>query len=124
MKRDIANREDIELLVNTFYDKVKVNPVIGKIFTDIVKVDWEEHLPKMYDFWSGVLLGERGYAGNPMIKHIQLSRITKMSESEFTEWLILFNKTVDELFEGEKAEEARTRAANIARMMLYKIENL
>lgn len=122
MKQDITNRQDVELLVNTFYEKVKNNTTIGHIFNDIVKVDWDDHLPKMYAFWSGLLLGERGYSGNPMIKHIELSRLTTLSENEFSEWLLLFNQTVDELFEGEKAHEAKYRAANIARLMLYKIE--
>ncbi len=124
MKNDISNRDDIELLVNTFYDSVKANVVIGPIFSDVAKVDWKHHLPKMYSFWASLLLGEHSFSGNPMQKHIELSKLTKMSNVEFSEWLILFIKTVDELFEGEKAEEAKTRAANIARLMLHKIETV
>lgn len=122
MKNDITNKNDIELLVNTFYDKVKTNLIIGHIFNDIAKVDWEHHLPKMYSFWASLLLGEHSFSGNPMQKHIELSKLTKMSEVEFSEWLLLFNQTTDELFEGEKANEAKTRAGNIARLMLYKIQ--
>lgn len=124
MKNDFTNRTDIELLVNTFYDKVKVNKVIGHIFNDIARVDWDTHLPKMYSFWASLLLGEYSYSGNPMQKHIELSKLTKMSEVEFSEWLSLFIKTTDELFEGEKAEEAKTRAVNIARLMLHKIQTV
>lgn len=122
MKKDIENRTDIELLVDTFYDKVQVSPVIGPIFNDIARVDWDHHLPRMYQFWAGLLLGEPGFSGNPMRKHVELSRMTSLTETEFAEWLRLFGETTDELFAGEKAEEAKTRAANIARMMLYKIE--
>lgn len=122
MKSDIVSRVDIELLVNTFYDKVKANPVIGFIFNDVVKVDWEHHLPRMYSFWASILLGETGFSGNPMQKHIELSRLTALTETEFSEWLLLFTQTTDELFEGQKAEEAKARAANIARLMLYKIQ--
>ena len=50
MKKDIANRTDIELLVNKFYDKVTADTTIGYIFTDVAKVNWELHLPRMYDF--------------------------------------------------------------------------
>lgn len=121
MKKDLSNREDVELLVDTFYDKVKANATIGYIFNDIAKVDWENHLPRMYSFWASILLGEHSFSGNPMVKHIQLSKITPMTDKEFTEWLNLFAKTTDELFEGEKAEEAKTRATNIARLMLHKI---
>ena len=122
MKKDIEKREDIVLLVNSFYDKVKNNKILGYIFTDVAKVDWEAHLPKMYSFWSSLLLGEQSYTGNPMMKHIALSKLTKLTETEFSEWLLLFNQNVDDLFEGEKASEAKIRAANIARLMLVKIE--
>ncbi len=121
MKKDLYNREDVELLVDTFYDKVKANATIGYIFNDIAKVDWENHLPLMYSFWASILLGEHSFSGNPMDNHIQLSKIAPMTDIEFSEWLNIFAQTTDELFEGEKAEEAKTRASNIARLMLHKI---
>lgn len=121
MKKDLYNREDVELLVDTFYEKVKANATIGYIFNDIAKVDWENHLPLMYSFWASILLGEHSFSGNPMDKHIQLSKIAPMTDKEFSEWLKIFIQTTDELFEGEKAEEAKTRASNIARLMLHKI---
>lgn len=122
MKSDITDRKDIELLVNTFYDKVEKNKVLGYIFNDVVKVDWETHLPKMYSFWASILLGEHSFSGNPMQKHVALSKQTEMNEKEFSEWIDLFTKTVDELFEGEKANEAKLRANNIARLMLHNIQ--
>jgi len=124
MKKDITNKDDIKLLDDKFYDKVKANSVIGHIFNDTAKVDWGNHLPKMYSFWSGLLLGEHGFSGNPMQKHIELSKQTPMTEIQFSEWLLIFTQTTDELFEGEKADEAKTRAANIARLMLHKIQTV
>ncbi len=121
MLKDIGNRNDVILLVNTFYDRIKNNPILGHIFVDIIKVDWEKHLPKMYSFWSSILLGEGSYEGNPMEKHIALSKIVPMTEIEFSEWLMIFNQTVDSLFDGQKATEAKTRAENIARVMMHKI---
>jgi len=122
MKNDIVNRKDVELLVNTFYEKVKVDKVISHIFNDVAEVDWATHLPRMYSFWASLLLGEHSFSGNPMKKHIELSNLTAMTEAEFSEWLLLFFQTTDELFEGEKAEEAKSRAVNIARLMLHKIQ--
>ena len=124
MKSDITNRKDIELLVNTFYENVRTNSVLGYIFDDVAKIDWETHLPKMYSFWSSILLGERSFSGNPMQKHIALSKITEMTDKEFSEWLHLFTVTVDELFTGEKANEAKLRADNIARLMLHNIQSI
>ena len=122
MKSDITNSEDVKLLVDSFYDKVKVNPEIGFIFSDVAKVNWEHHLPKMYEFWSAILIGGPPYGGNPMSAHIQLSKQTPMGEKEFSAWLSIFNETMDELFEGPNATEGKSRAANIAGVMLYKIQ--
>lgn len=121
MKPDISQRKDIELLINTFYEKVKTNKVIGHIFSDVAKVDWVSHMPVMYSFWASVLLDERSYTGNPMPVHIDLSRRTPMTEAAFDEWMRLFITTTDQLFEGEKADEAKFRAENIARLMMHKI---
>ncbi|PZP52000.1 MAG: sec-independent protein translocase TatC [Pseudopedobacter saltans] len=121
MKSDIQTREDVELLVNSFYDKVKLNGTIGPIFNNVI-LDWDEHLPKMYSFWSSILLEEHSYSGNPMSIHIRMSKTVPLQEKEFSEWLRLFAQTINDLFVGEKAEEAKTRATNIARLMQYKIE--
>lgn len=122
MKPDISSKEDIKLLVDTFYNKVQANTTLGYIFNDVAKLNWDEHLPKMYSFWGSLLLQEHTYAGNPMQIHVELSKITTMSLVEFSEWINLFYQTVNELFEGEIASEAKTRAANIARLMQHKIE--
>lgn len=119
---DIRDRADIELLINTFYDKVRENQRIGYIFNDVAKVDWDAHLPVMYDFWETNLFGTQRYSGNPMTKHLALSRQTALTEEHFNEWLRLFTDTVDALFSGETADDAKFRAGNIARLMLYKIE--
>jgi hemoglobin len=124
MKSDIKDRQDIELLVNKFYEKVRDNPVLGYIFDDVANIQWENHLPKMYSFWASILLGEQSFSGNPIPKHIALSKITTMTEIEFSEWLRLFTLTVDELFLGENSNEAKIRASNIARLMLHKIQSL
>lgn len=121
MKKEISNREDVILLVNTFYQKVLTNNILAPIFQDIMKVDWSTHLPKMYDFWSSILLDTHSYNGNPMSVHLQMAGIVPLGEQEFSEWLSLFNQTLDDLFSGDKCNEAKLRAANIARLMQYKI---
>lgn len=120
MKTDIRNRKDIEKLVDTFYDKIKNDTVIGYLFTDVAKVNWELHLPKMYDFWENILFYTANYEGNPMVKHKELHSKSTMTEAHFNHWNTIFNQTVDLLFEGSKAEEIKNRAANIAMAMMYK----
>ena len=122
MKHDIISREDAVLLVNSFYYKVQESPILGFIFNDIAKLNWDEHLPRMHSFWASALFNEQSFNGNPMRKHIALSKITPMTEVQFNEWLTLFYQTVDEHFIGRKADEAKARASNIARNFRRNIE--
>ena len=121
IKEDIKDRRDIELLVNSFYDKVKADDLLGYIFRDIAKVNWEKHLPVMYDFWEGVIFFTGGYSGNPMITHRKLDQVAKLTPDHFKRWITLFTKTVDQHFAGEKAELAKQRAISIATVMQIKI---
>ena len=120
MKKDIRNRKDIENLVNAFYEKVKTDEIIGYLFTDIAKVNWELHLPKMYDFWENVLFQSANYNGNPMVVHKNLHQKSTMNQAHFQQWRELFNQTVDSLFVGTKADEINNRAMNISAVLTHK----
>lgn len=120
MKTDIQNRKDIEVLVNAFYEKVKTDAVIGYLFNDVAQVNWATHLPKMYDFWENILFFTGNYDGNPMAKHKELHQKSTMNPSHFAHWNKLFAETVDQLYEGTKAEEIKNRALNISAAMMYK----
>lgn len=116
-RRDIATEEDIKLLVDTFYTKVNADVLLSPVFNEFAKIDWPKHLPIMYNFWNMVLLGKNGYTGQPFPKHL----ILPISGEHFNRWLQLFEQTIDELFIGEKAEEAKQRAMIIAQIFQYKM---
>ncbi len=113
-KTDIQFRTDIEQLINRFYDRVKADPVIGYIFNDIAKVDWPKHLPVMYDFWEFLLLQGKNYQGNPIEKHFELHARHPLTAEHFDRWLALFQESVDDLFAGPVADDAKFRAMVIA----------
>lgn len=118
-KDDILTLDDIKLLVNTFYDKVREDTLIGPIFNERIQNRWPEHLAKMYTFWQTVLLGDHTYYGSPFPPHAQLP----VEGQHFQRWLFLFSQTLSELFTGEKAKEAMWRADKMAEMFQYKIEH-
>jgi len=119
--KHIENRKDVEKLVNSFYDKVKMDDLIGFIFNDVAKVNWEKHLPVMYDFWENIIFFTNKYQGNPMIVHTNLNKRVPLTKEHFQRWLQLFTGTVDELFEGNKAMIAKEKALSIATIMEIKI---
>jgi len=120
-KKQLETRQDVELLINSFYTKVQADDTIGYIFNDIAKVDWPHHLPIMYAFWESVLFQRPGYAGNPMQVHARLNELVPLKKEHFDRWKELFLETIGEHFEGEKAELARQRAVSIATMIQLKI---
>lgn len=94
MKKEIENKQDIELLVNKFYDKVNADAKISKFFNEIVQVDWNLHLPKMYNFWETLLFGKKAFKGNPMLVHILISKKEMIEKEHFNQWLSLWQETL------------------------------
>ena len=80
MKRDIESRKDIEYLINSFYEKVKKDEVIG---FDVAKVNWEKHLPVMYDFWESIIFSINKYEANPMLLHTNLNKLIPFTKQHF-----------------------------------------
>ncbi|MFT6717285.1 MAG: hemoglobin [Saprospiraceae bacterium] len=120
-KKDITNSGDVKLLVDTFYKQVMADEVIGYFFTKVVPISMETHMPIMYSFWENVLFYTGEYKGNPMIKHVDMNRKSPLEQKHFDRWLTLWANTVDELFAGDKAEEAKSKAIQIAKMMFFKV---
>lgn len=118
MKKDILSLDDIKSLVDTFYYKVREDKLLGPVFNNVIQDRWPEHLEKMYRFWQTVLLEEQTYFGRPFPPHAKLP----VDASHFDRWLELFHQTVNELFTGEKAEEAKWRADKMALMFNSKIQ--
>ncbi len=116
-KHDILQLDDVKLLVNTFYDRVRDDALLAPIFNERIEDRWPEHLEKMYRFWQTILLSEYTYQGAPFVPHAHLP----VAHEHFENWMRLFTATVDELFDGEKAKEAKWRAGKMAEMFEYKI---
>jgi len=120
---DIENRNDIIVLIDEFYRKALEDSEIKHFFTEVVPLDLEKHLPKMYDFWESTLFHRGTYQGNPMKVHLDLHEKSPMTYEHFDRWLEMFNATTDELFAGANAEQIKSRALSIATMMKIKIQN-
>ncbi len=118
---DIKDRSDIEKLINTFYEQVRKDDVIGYIFNDVMKVDWEKHLPVMYDFWETLILNTANYTGNTMGVHFLVNKKVPLGKKHFERWMEIFTSTVDSLFEGEVAEMTKKKAKSIADLMQFKM---
>lgn len=117
-KNEILTINDIQQLVDAFYEKVREDELLGPVFNRVIEDRWPEHLEKMYRFWQTVLLDEHTYYGSPFPPHAHLP----IEKKHFERWLKLFYATVNERFTGNKATEALWRAEKMAQMFQFKID--
>lgn len=113
---DIHTKNDVDLLVNTFYSKVLQDELLAPFFKHL---NFEKHLPKMIHFWSFVLLDQAGYTTDVTQKHMKMP----LKKEHFDHWISMFHETIDELFIGEKAKLAKQRAVLVGWTIQSKIES-
>ena len=121
--KDIKNNDDLYLLVDEFYKKLLSDNSIAFIFTEVVKIKLEEHLPILVTFWSQSLFNTGGYFKNLTNIHLDINAKEYLSPELFIIWLNHFNNSVDEKFSGSNAEKIKTQALSIATVMQIKIQN-
>ncbi|MBT6235878.1 MAG: group III truncated hemoglobin [Bacteroidetes bacterium] len=119
--QDIRNRNDILLIMNTFYGKLLVDERISYLFTDVAQVKLKEHFPVLIDFWHSMLFGSGTYNRNAMQPHIDLAAKSKLTKEHFNTWIGYLNESIDELHEGKMAHAMKARAQNIASLMEHKV---
>jgi len=109
LKPEIKSEEHVKAFVDGFYNLVNEDELLSPIFNNFAKVNWEAHMPTMYGFWNKILLGTGSYTGSPFDKHIPLP----IEQKHFDRWIALFEINMDQIFQGELAEEAKLRARSI-----------
>lgn len=110
LPHDEPNATGIAALVDRFYDKVRVDPLLGPVFNAAVH-DWAEHKRLLTAFWSSVVLRSGEYRGNPMAAHLP----HPIRGEHFERWLALWRETTGEVFAADAADVFRDYAARIAR---------
>ncbi len=118
---DIQNQDDLKLLITLFYNKLLDDKAISYFFTETVKLNIENHIPIVVTFWSQAILGTGGYFNNLTNIHLEIDKISKISENHFELWLNHFNETVDENFSGSNSEAIKTQAKNLSLLLKIKI---
>jgi hemoglobin len=118
---DIRDRDDLSVLVHAFYDRIREEPQLGPIFDKIAEVDWQTHLPKMVGFWEKALFRSGEYNGNPLRTHLNLNTRVALDRPLFERWIQLFDSTVDEHFQGDRAGHIKRIGADMAQVMYSRI---
>ena len=115
-------RQDIHALIEPFYARVRADADLGPIFHAKVgetDAEWVPHLEKIENFWANVMLHERAYQGNPLLKH---AAVREIQPAHFERWLDLFEQTAVEVLPEGKASTFTILARRIGRSLSMGIE--
>jgi hemoglobin len=116
---DMSSYEDCLQLTKTFYHKLAKSELLSPIFYErLGDKDWTPHLEIIASFWETVLFQATTYKRQSFQPHASMN----LEAEHFAEWFILFTESVDELFTGSKAEEAKQKAKTMAILFQSKIE--
>lgn len=111
---DLDEPADVAELVRRFYADVDTDELLGPVFNEVARVDWNEHLPKLTAFWCRALFGIQGYAGNPFRAHLLVHQQRRFTDAHFQRWLSLFHRTIDAGWAGPNAEAVKAMAQRVA----------
>lgn len=81
-------------VVESFYEKAKVDVLIGYHFRNIK--DFDEHIPRIASFWDLQLLGKTERPITHPFDVANLHLALHIKKGEVGRWLVLFRRTLDE----------------------------
>ncbi|MFZ4263611.1 group III truncated hemoglobin [Sphingobacterium sp. HJSM2_6] len=119
-REDIQGIDDIKIFVNSFYGVIQNDSLLGPIFNAVIQDRWDAHLAIMYTFWQTILFDQHTYSGRPFPPHAKLP----IEKAHFDHWLSLFRATIDRLYVGPIAEEAKSRAEKMALLFQIKLDHI
>lgn len=114
---DLDTRSRIHDLVVYFYREIVFDEFLDYVFEDVAQVDWNSHIPRLIDYWCGVLLRQPGYDGMMLAAHEEVHELDSFTVEHFDTWFRMWVRCVDEMAAGPLAEKAKAHAANMARIM-------
>lgn len=107
------DRPALAILVDTFYDEVRRDALLGPQFAAMIAAGgWDQHKARMVSFWSTAMLGAREFRGNVFGKHQAMGQL---APAHFARWLQLFEATADALFSPADADALLSAARGMAR---------
>ncbi|GAB3028722.1 group III truncated hemoglobin [Spirosoma pulveris] len=117
---DITNQADVERLVSAFYSRVFFDEEIGLIVTLVARVTPATHFRKIVDVWTRLLLSGATTPPDIIQQHVEQNLMPLLESVYFRRWQALFCSTVDELFSGPVAEQAKALTRQIESRPLTK----
>ncbi len=106
----------IRKFVLHFYDNVHNDEILMPYFEKQMQATWDEHIDKMCNFWSAILLKTNRYNGRPMPAH---TKLTNLQQSDFLHWLKLFEASIKHCCPKQAVPHIMKKAHMIANSLQY-----
>lgn len=106
---DLTSRTDVHDLVVAFYREVALDELLEPVFSEVAEVDWAVHIPKLVDYWCGVLLDLPG-VGAIVAAHRHVHEARAVTPELCDRWFELWVDCVDDRWSGPTAERAKRHA--------------
>jgi hemoglobin len=116
---ELITEDGLRDLVGRFYAKVRRDPLIGPVFNGAIQ-DWDEHLARLTDFWSSVMLTTGRYKGRPLPAHVKHG--DSITAQSFERWLALWRETTEEVLPPAAAAAMQEKAGRIAESLSLGID--
>lgn len=110
---DTLNLVVLTELVDAFYAAVRKDSMLGDLFNRAIPDgQWPEHLCRITDFWSSVMLTSGRYHGNPVAAHTKHRH--EITPAMFDRWLQIWGQTAEEKLPQHDAQAVIAKAKRIA----------
>lgn len=109
--------DSIRRLMGLFYERVRGDALLGPVFAKAIGTSdaaWTQHLDRLANFWSSVVLRTGRYHGDPFSTHL---RLPGLEPEMFERWLELFGESCRDVLAPDMAEMFLDRAHRIARSL-------
>jgi hemoglobin len=104
-------------VIDDFYGRIRMDPLLGPVFQAVIGDGWELHLEKICRFWlTATRLGGHYEGRGFMPAHLKLSGI---GSEHMDRWLLLFRQTVDERCSPEAADALFDIAVRMGESILF-----
>lgn len=107
---ELVTEQQISTVLDKFYERVRKDDLLAPVFAAVE--DWDEHLERLGEFWSSVMLMSGRYKGNPISMH--LLHTHRIQPEMFDRWLELWEMTTKEVLPPEAAATMLAKARRIA----------
>jgi len=110
---DLSTPAQVHDLVTIFYREIVFDELLEPIFSEVVEVDWAEHIPRLIDYWCWILFATHPYRGAVTRTHRRIHELQAIEPAHCDRWFGLWVQCIDQRWSGPYADHAKQHAQTL-----------